>query len=155
MEQVARRPELVSPRPRRRARGHARGHAAVAMSWRRWSKQGVAKGREVLVVDQNLCANCQNCVDACGRRHGYSRLQLRGLQVENLLFPTACRHCEDPVCLLCSVNGIVRMPERRDHHRRGQLHRLRRVRRALPYGNISMHPVDPPKMGSFLLCSIC
>jgi hypothetical protein len=36
--------------------------------------------------------NCKACVDACGRRHKYSRLQLRGLQVENLLFTTACRH---------------------------------------------------------------
>ena len=49
-------------------------------------------------------------IDACERRHGTSRLQLRGLQVENYMFPTACRHCADPACLLCSVNGIVRLP---------------------------------------------
>src|SRR6187399_389654 len=46
-------------------------------------EEGLAKGREVLVVDQNLCTSCGNCIDACERRHGTSRLQLRGLQVEN------------------------------------------------------------------------
>ncbi|MBX3188748.1 MAG: cyclic nucleotide-binding domain-containing protein, partial [Labilithrix sp.] len=82
----------------------------LAMSAEVLVEKGLAAGHEVVVVDQNRCVNCQNCVDACGRRHKYSRLHLWGLQVENFLFPTACRHCDDPVCLLCSVNGIVRLP---------------------------------------------
>ena len=108
---------------------------------------GIAKGHEVLVIDQNVCTNCNNCVDACGRRHKYSRLQRRGIQVENFMFPTACRHCEDPVCLLCSVNGIVRV-------RTGEITIVAdncigcgACAERCPYGNISMHPVDPPKTG--------
>ena len=73
--------------------------------------QGVIQGHEVLVINTSICTDCNNCVDACGRRWGRSRLDRRGLQLGSLLFPSACRHCEDPVCLLCSVNGIVREPD--------------------------------------------
>jgi len=72
---------------------------------------GVMQGHEVLMIDTSICTDCNNCVDACGRRHGYSRIERAGLQLGNMLFPSACRHCEDPVCLLCSVNGIVREPD--------------------------------------------
>lgn len=81
------------------------------LSWSGLIDQGVMQGHEVLVIDQSICTNCNNCVEGCGRRHGYSRLERSGLQMDTLLFPTACRHCEDPVCLLCSVNGIVRQPD--------------------------------------------
>ena len=73
--------------------------------------RGVMQGHEVLMIDTSICTDCNNCVDACGRRHGYSRIERAGLQLGNMLFPSACRHCEDPVCLLCSVNGIVREPD--------------------------------------------
>ena len=73
--------------------------------------RGVMQGHEVLLIDTSICTDCNNCVDACGRRHGYSRIERTGLQLGNMLFPSACRHCEDPVCLLCSVNGIVREPD--------------------------------------------
>src|SRR5262249_31129590 len=106
VERVARSSELAPPpaQPGARPSTHA-----MALSESVLVDEGIAKGHEVLVIDQNVCTNCNNCVDACGRRHKYSRLQRRGIQVENLMFPTACRHCDDPVCLLCSVNGIVRV----------------------------------------------
>ncbi|HKQ67819.1 MAG TPA: cyclic nucleotide-binding domain-containing protein [Polyangiaceae bacterium] len=108
---------------------------------------GVTKGRAVLAVDQNRCTNCQNCVDACGRRHGHSRLKLRGLQLDNLMFPTACRHCEDPVCLLCSVNGIVRLPSGEITIVEENCIGCGACAERCPYGNISMHPVNPPDHG--------
>jgi CRP-like cAMP-binding protein/Fe-S-cluster-containing hydrogenase component 2 len=110
---------------------------------------GVLQGREVLVVDQTRCTHCNGCVDACGRRHGHSRLQLRGLQVEHLLFPTACRHCEDPVCLLCSVNGIVRLPTGEITIVKDSCIGCGACAERCPYGNISMHPATPPKRGLF------
>lgn len=73
--------------------------------------RGVIQGHEILMIDTGICTDCNNCVDACERRHGYARLTRSGLQLGHLLFPSACRHCEDPVCLLCSVNGIVREPD--------------------------------------------
>ena len=110
-------------------------------------EEGLAKGREVLVVDQTLCTNCQNCIDACGRRHGYSRLQLRGLQIDQYLFPTACRHCDDPACLMCSVSGIVRLPS-------GEIRIIEEncigcgaCASRCPYGNISMHAVKKENKG--------
>ena len=146
LEQVARSAELVPRAPKAAPAGRP-NTVFLPMSWDVLVDQGVAQGREVLVVDQNLCVNCQNCIDACGRRHGESRLQLRGLQVENLLFPTACRHCDDPVCLLCSVNGIVRKPSGEIAIVKDNCIGCGACAQRCPYGNISMHPVEKKKKG--------
>ncbi len=143
MEQVARSAELAP------SGGAAAPFAAsnVATSLHALVDAGVMKGRAVLVVDQTRCTYCQNCVDACERRHGASRLVLRGLQMGNLLFPTACRHCEDPVCLLCSVNGIVRIPSGEITIVEDNCIGCGACAERCPYDNISMPPVDPPKPG--------
>ncbi len=95
-----------APRPEPKDRA-----TSMIMSLEGLVDRGVMQGHEVLLIDTSICIDCDNCVDACGRRHGYSRLERAGLQLGNMLFPSACRHCEDPVCLLCSVNGIVREPD--------------------------------------------
>jgi len=110
-------------------------------------EHGIAGGREVLVVDQNKCTGCENCIKSCERRHGYSRLQLRGQQVDNYLFPTACRHCEDPKCLLCSVNGIVRVPSGEIKIVDENCIGCGACAQRCPYGNISMHPITKKKQG--------
>jgi CRP-like cAMP-binding protein/Fe-S-cluster-containing hydrogenase component 2 len=102
--------------------------------------EGVIQGHEVLLIDTAICTNCNNCVDACERRHGYSRLERSGLQLGNLLFPTACRHCEDPVCLLCSVNGIVREPNGEIRIVPDNCIGCGACAERCPYGNIQMHP---------------
>src|SRR5438067_6602763 len=73
-----------------------------------WS--GVVEGTEVLVIDLDLCIHCNECEEACIRRHGHSRMNRKGMVVGNISIATACRHCQDPVCLLCSRAGIARMP---------------------------------------------
>jgi CRP-like cAMP-binding protein/Fe-S-cluster-containing hydrogenase component 2 len=110
---------------------------------------GLASGREVLVIDQTRCTSCGNCIDACERRHGYSRLQLRGIQVDTYMFPTACRHCSDPACLMCSVNGIVRLPSGEIKIVEDNCIGCGACAERCPYGNISMHPVQTPKPGFF------
>jgi len=100
---------------------------------------GVIQGHEILVIDTSICTNCNNCVDACERRHGYARLDRRGLQLETLLFPSACRHCEDPVCLLCSVNGIVREPDGEIRIVPDNCIGCGACAARCPYGNIQMH----------------
>jgi Fe-S-cluster-containing hydrogenase component 2/CRP-like cAMP-binding protein len=110
-------------------------------------ERGIASGREVLVVDQNRCTSCGNCIDACERRHGMSRLQLRGIQVGHYLFPSACRHCEDPACLLCSVNGIARLPSGEIQILRDNCIGCGACAERCPYGTISMHEAEPPKLG--------
>jgi Fe-S-cluster-containing hydrogenase component 2 len=140
-EQVARSP-VLNTAPRQSA-----ATFAVPLSLEVFFEHGLASGREVLVVDQTKCTYCRNCVDACSRRHGEPRLQLRGLQVEHLLFPTACRHCEDPVCLLCSVNGIVRRPSGEIGIVEDNCIGCGACAERCPYGNISMHPVTPVRPG--------
>lgn len=71
---------------------------------------GVVEGTEVLVIDLDKCVHCNECEEACARRHGHSRMNRKGMVVGNISIATACRQCQDPVCLLCSRAGIARMP---------------------------------------------
>lgn len=71
---------------------------------------GVVEGTEVLVIDLDKCVQCDKCEEACERRHGHSRMNRKGMVVGNISVATACRHCQDPVCMLCSRAGIARMP---------------------------------------------
>ena len=111
--------------------------------------RGVMQGHEVLMIDTSICTDCNNCVDACGRRHGYSRLERAGLQLGNMLFPSACRHCEDPVCLLCSVNGIVREPDGEIRIVPDNCIGCGACAERCPYDNIQMHELDA-KAGGIL-----
>lgn len=111
--------------------------------------QGIIQGHELLVINTAICTNCNNCVDSCERRHGHSRLERRGLQMGNLLFPTACRHCEDPVCLLCSVNGIVRSPDGEITIVNDNCIGCGACAERCPYGNIQMHDREPKSKGIF------
>jgi Fe-S-cluster-containing hydrogenase component 2/CRP-like cAMP-binding protein len=113
-------------------------------------EEGFAKGREILVIDQERCTAYSNCIDACERRHGNSRLQLRGIQADNYMFPTACRHCDDPTCLLCSVDGIVRLPSGEIKIVPENCIGCGSCAQRCPYGNISMHAVEKPSRGLFV-----
>src|SRR6266496_660868 len=70
---------------------------------------GVVEGTEVLVIDLDKCIHCNECEEACARRHGHSRMNRKGMVVGNMSIATACRQCQDPVCMLCSRAGIARM----------------------------------------------
>ena len=108
---------------------------------------GVMQGHEVLMIDTSICTDCNNCVDACGRRHGYSRIERAGLQLGNMLFPSACRHCEDPVCLLCSVNGIVREPDGEIRIVPDNCIGCGACAERCPYDNIQMHELAEQREG--------
>ena len=70
----------------------------------------MVEGTEVLVIDLDLCIHCNECEEACARRHGHSRMNRKGMVVGNISIATACRQCQDPVCMLCSRAGIARLP---------------------------------------------
>jgi Fe-S-cluster-containing hydrogenase component 2 len=72
--------------------------------------EGVVEGTEVLVIDLDKCIHCNECEEACERRHGHSRMNRKGMVVGNISIATACRQCQDPVCMLCSRAGIARLP---------------------------------------------
>jgi len=71
---------------------------------------GVVEGTEVLVIDLDKCIHCDECEEACTRRHGHSRMNRKGMVIGNISIATACRQCQDPVCMLCSRAGIARHP---------------------------------------------
>lgn len=83
---------------------------------------GIADGRNVLVMDMDLCVRCGNCSLACHKVHGQSRLLRRGIQIErpktigrkrlqHALVPQVCMHCADPECLTgCPTGSISRDP---------------------------------------------
>ena len=71
---------------------------------------GVVEGTGVLVIDLDKCIHCDECEDACERRHGHSRMNRKGMVMGNISIATACRQCQDPVCMLCSRAGIARHP---------------------------------------------
>jgi CRP-like cAMP-binding protein/Fe-S-cluster-containing hydrogenase component 2 len=71
---------------------------------------GVVEGTDVLVIDLDKCIHCNECEEACARRHGHSRMNRRGMVVGNINITTSCRQCQDPVCMLCSRAGIARLP---------------------------------------------
>ncbi len=72
--------------------------------------EGVVEGTEVLVIDLDACIHCNECEEACERRHGHSRMNRKGVVVGNINIVSACRQCQDPVCMLCSRAGIARSP---------------------------------------------
>ncbi|HLX39808.1 MAG TPA: FAD-dependent oxidoreductase [Ktedonobacteraceae bacterium] len=71
---------------------------------------GVVEGTEVLVIDLDKCIHCDECENACARRHGHSRMNRKGMVIGNISIATACRQCQNPVCMLCSRAGIARHP---------------------------------------------
>jgi CRP-like cAMP-binding protein/Fe-S-cluster-containing hydrogenase component 2 len=71
---------------------------------------GVVEGTEVLVIDLDKCIHCNECEEACARRHGHSRMNRKGMVIGNISITTTCRQCQDPVCMLCSRAGIARLP---------------------------------------------
>jgi len=71
--------------------------------------QGILEGADVLVVDLSKCIFCGNCEEACDATHDVSLISLHGPSHKAFLFPTACRNCDDPKCLLkCPVDSISR-----------------------------------------------
>ncbi len=76
--------------------------------------KGVFEGTDVLLIAENECIRCDQCVTACAYTHnGQTRLyRTEGTIYGNLLVPTSCRHCENPMCMTDCPPGdaIVRDP---------------------------------------------
>ncbi len=84
---------------------------------------GVVDGVNLLVMDMAKCIRCGNCSLACHKVHGQTRLVRRGIHIErpvkanatnlqSVLVPEACMHCQDPECLTgCPTGAIARYPD--------------------------------------------
>lgn len=113
---------------------------------------GVFEGTDVLLIDEDKCIRCDQCVQACAATHqGQTRLyRTEGKIFDNLLVPSSCRHCEHAMCLSdCPPgNAIFR-------NKSGEV-TIDPVRcigcgncsKNCPYGNIFMvHPAKPATRG--------
>ena len=76
--------------------------------------QGIGEATDVLLIDESLCVDCDNCEKACADTHkGTSLLDRRaGPTFASVHVPTSCRHCEHPHCMKdCPPDAIHRTPE--------------------------------------------
>ena len=141
----------------RAARRTAWRTAAVAMSWSVLVDAGVRQGqRGAGRRSEPAAPTARTASTRAGAVTGTAACSCAGCRSRTCSFPTACRHCEDPVCLLCSVNGIVRIPSGEITIVEDNCIGCGACAERCPYGNISMHPVDPPEArASSFNCSIC
>jgi Fe-S-cluster-containing hydrogenase component 2 len=70
---------------------------------------GLEEAQSLLVLDLDKCTRCDQCVIACEHTHnGTTRLIRDGRRVDHYLVASACRHCHDPLCMVCHWNAITR-----------------------------------------------
>ncbi|MFM8804051.1 MAG: cyclic nucleotide-binding domain-containing protein, partial [Planctomycetia bacterium] len=113
-------------------------------------ENGLYSAQKLLVLDLENCTRCDECTRACSDTHeGVTRLIREGLRFENYLVASSCRSCLDPYCLVgCPVDAIHRKP--RENHP-GAVEIVIEdhcigcglCSTNCPYGNISMHQLDP------------
>jgi CRP-like cAMP-binding protein/Fe-S-cluster-containing hydrogenase component 2 len=104
---------------------------------------GVIQADALLVMDLELCINCDQCVHACEALHGKSRLIRNGIQIGKYLIPSACRHCDDPKCMnSCPTGSIKRRPEGEIYFDYDMCIGCGNCAIACPYDNIAM--IDTP-----------
>ncbi len=104
---------------------------------------GVIQADALLVMDLDLCINCDQCVKACESLHGKSRLIRNGIQLGKYLVPSACRHCDDPKCMnSCPTGSIKRRPEGEIYFDYDMCIGCGNCAIACPYDNIAM--IDTP-----------
>lgn len=112
---------------------------------------GIGEATDVLLIDEKLCVDCDNCEKACADSHeGLSRLDREaGRTYAHLHVPTSCRHCEHPHCMAdCPPNAIKRGADGEvfiDETCIG----CGNCERNCPYGVIRMD-AEPPKKPSLL-----
>ncbi len=114
----------------------------------RMLQEGVFEGTDVLLIDENKCVRCDNCVKACAETHGGQTRLYRneGILFGNLLVPTSCRHCENPLCLTDCPPGdaIQRDPKGEVYINEKKCIGCGNCASNCPYGNILMlHPKPP------------
>src|SRR6185437_7180452 len=109
----------------------------------RTGQLGMLQADALLVMDLDLCINCDQCVKACESLHGESRLIRNGIQIGKYLVPSACRHCDDPKCMnSCPTGAIKRRPEGEIYFQYDMCIGCGNCAIACPYDNIAM--IDTP-----------
>lgn len=65
-------------------------------------------GTATMIINQDRCVRCDDCVRACATAHGNNPRFIRhGAQMRHYMVANACMHCADPVCMIGCPTGAI------------------------------------------------
>lgn len=80
--------------------------ADAVMEWA--IEERFINGTRSMVINQELCVRCDDCVRACERAHdGNPRFIRQGKTQGKWMVAHACMHCADPVCMIGCPTGAI------------------------------------------------
>ncbi len=114
--------------------------------------QGVGEASDVLLINETMCIQCNNCETACAETHnGTSRLRREmGPTFANIHLPSACRHCEHPQCMKDCPPDAISRTENGEVFISDACIGCGNCERNCPYDVIQMAPDKPPTRGGGL-----
>jgi CRP-like cAMP-binding protein/thioredoxin reductase/Fe-S-cluster-containing hydrogenase component 2 len=98
-------------------------------------------GDNVLLIDENRCIQCDQCVSACESVHedGQTRIKRTGMKFANILVANSCRHCENPLCMTdCPPGDAIARDPRGEVYIRDNCIGCGHCASNCPYDNIFM-----------------
>lgn len=104
---------------------------------------GLLQAQNLLLIDLTKCTRCDLCVQACAEAHdGVTRLLRDGTRYDNYLVATACRSCQDPLCMTQCPVGSIRRKDNLEIVIEDWCIGCTKCAELCPYGNITMHPIE-------------
>jgi carbon-monoxide dehydrogenase iron sulfur subunit len=80
--------------------------------------------KKIIVVDMDRCMACKSCVLACAVAHSKSKDLVKAMyeedkpspkiileEIEDIVTPIHCRHCEDAPCVTVCPSGAISRPD--------------------------------------------
>ena len=111
-------------------------------------------GDNVLLIDENRCIQCDQCVRACESVHedGQTRIKRTGMKFANILVANSCRHCENPLCMTdCPPGDAIARDPRGEVYIRDNCIGCGHCASNCPYDNIFMaRPETRPSVWEWL-----
>jgi Fe-S-cluster-containing hydrogenase component 2 len=115
----------------------------------RMLQKGVFEGTDILLIDAHKCIRCDNCVKACASTHGGDSCVTltEGSVISQLIVPSACRHCENPLCLTdCPPGDAIKRDARGIVYiNEDKCIGCGNCAVNCPYGSITMRPRNPDR----------